>query len=255
MMPEVIMGYSQDWYPKVEPVIPRVYHEYINESAKENLYTMEDLGADKAYYVTHPETYKIFTYGGARANIVFKGADKTLLIPGSKTKNTVTSVVNLINTGKDKAFVRVHLAIPDALDDALPSFEAKYNMLHFNGEESSLVTGEWNWSTSLDKPSGEFVKDNNWNFYQTVIGSKKYNVYVVTYETVLEPGKQTKTSAMFQVYLDGKANANDLKKVWDILKTNEWDIKVAAEVVPAGENTDPYEAFKLAPAVGTVKVF
>ena len=253
--PSVVMGYSQNWYPKVEPVIPRVYHEYINDSAKENMYTMEELGADKAYFVSKPDTYKVFTYGGARVELICEGPEKAELLPGTMTENNIEKRVSVKNIGEKDAYVRVHIAIPKILDDNVPTFNAMYNMLHFNTKKEELATGKWNFSTSMDRPNQNYAASGKWNFYVENIDGEEYAVYVGTYETPLKTD-EIAVDAIYQAYLDAKAVADDLVQVYKVLNSNEWEIKVAVEAVAVTEeDTDCLAAFDKVSPVGKKYVF
>ena len=168
-------------------------------------------------------------------------------------KNNITRRVAVTNTCNEPVFVRVHLAIPRCLDDALPEFNASYNMLHFNFRTEDIAKGMWNWSTSMDRESGKAVKNNNWNYYTEIIDGEEYGVYVVTYESPLAVGTTTE-DVIHQVYLDSKATEEDLQKIFDILRTNEWDVLVAVESTEVGEYKDPFEAFEFK-QVGTYDPF
>lgn len=250
---EATSGYGKDWYPKIEPTIPRVYHEYIKDDNKDNLYSAEELGKNNAFFVLNPDKYKKLCYMGTSVNSIIEGPIKAELLPGSNKENTVARRVAVENTCEEAVFVRVHLAIPKCLDDALPTFNASYNMLHFNFKTEDIATGKWNWSTSMDRPSGKPVNGSNWNYYHEVIDGEEYNVYVVTYESPLAPGAITE-NVIHQVYLDAKMVEEDLQKVFDIFRTNEWDILVAVESTEVGEYETPFEAFAFKP-VGSYDPF
>lgn len=250
---EATSGYGPGWYPPIEPVIPRVYHEYIKDDNKDNLYSSEELGKNVAYFVLNPDKYKELCYKGTVIEYIIEGPEKAELIPGSNKENNIQRKVTVKNIGDEAAYVRVHLAIPACLDDALPEFNASLNLLHFNFPKENLATGMWNWSTSMDRESGKAVKNNNWNYYKEIIDGEEYNVYVATYESPLQPDDTT-VEVINQVYLDAKAVDADLQVVFDILRTNEWDILVAVESTEVGEFADPYTAFE-AKVVGSYDPF
>lgn len=250
---EATSGYGKDWYPKIEPTIPRVYHEYIKDDNKDNLYSAEELGKNNAFFVLNPDKYKKLCYMGTSVNSIIEGPIKAELLPGSNKENNIERRVAVTNTCQEPVFVRVHLAIPRCLDDALPEFNAMYNMLHFNFRNEDIAKGMWNWSTSMDRPDGKAVNNNNWNYYTEIIDGEEYGVYVVTYESPLAPGATTE-DVIHQVYLDAKAESEDLQKIFDILRTNEWDILVAVESTEVGEYKDPFTAFEFK-AVGSYDPF
>lgn len=251
-------GYTNDWYPPIEPVIPRVYHEYAPESLLEHVYTEEQLDRDDAYFTAQPDTYKVHNYAGAAAKLVQTPIQKALLLPGSKTENQVANLVYVKNMGYKPIFVRIHLAIPAALDDADPTFDARSNMLHFNANpETGLATGAFSWSKKANdgRAAGAFIGSSGWNFYNINLDGIKYNVYVATLETALESGK-TSPDVINQCYLDAKATKEDLKKVFDMIKTNKWDIRVAVEaVVDINAVGDPFELFDSISPVGAHDLF
>ena len=256
MSNKVIMGYGENWYPKTEPVIPRVYHEYLKDSDKANIYTAKELDIEFAYFACNPENYDVFNGAGTNVKLNLEKINKVKLVPRVGGTNNTTDVVktapSITNLDEDPTYVRLHIAIPACLDDALPTFNASYNMLHFNSKkDEALITGTWNWSTSMDRESGKYVKDNNWNYYPATIDGIDYNVYIATYETALEKDQITE-DAIFQVYLDEKAAKEDIQQIFDILNSDTWEIKYAVEAVKAEEYADPFAAFD---AAGKSKVF
>lgn len=149
--------------------------------------------------------------------------------------NAIEKEVYVENTGSEKTYVRVHIAIPQILDDGAETFDASANILHFNYSPESVEDGKWNWSKTVDGTTGE-----NWNYYEVAIDEITYNVYVVTYETILEKGDVT-IDAMSQVYMDSKVTNEDITKLKETLGDN-WKIYVAAEAGQADGFTDAYTA-------------
>ena len=224
-------GYTNDWYPPIEPVIPRVYHEYVHETLLEQVYSEAQLDHGEAYFTAQPDTYRVHNYGKAAAKLIQEPIQKAKLIPGSKTENQIPNLVYVKNMGYKPIYVRVHLAIPAALDDADPTFDARYNMLHFNANaETGLAAGAFSWAKKGNdgRQPGQFIGSSGWNFYTIKLDGIDYNVYVATLETILESGK-TSPDVIHQCYLDAKATESDIKKVWEKLRTNKWDIRIAVE--------------------------
>lgn len=149
--------------------------------------------------------------------------------------NAVEKEVYIENTGTEEAYVRVHIAIPAILDDGADTFDASANILHFNYDKASVREGLWNWKTE---------DGTTWNYYTCEIGGVAYNVYVVTYETALDPGFST-VDAISQVYLDSAVTNEDLDRLDEILG-DEWYIYVGAEAVQADGYTDAYSALNTA---------
>ena len=242
-------GYDQDYYPKLEPVIPAVYHKYLNEEALSHLYTEEEIQNlfNKAYFVSNPDAFPANGYDGAICQYVDKCQSGQLLIPGSKTTNQVIKSMRVRNLGKEKAWVRLFIAIPSILDDAQPTFDASKNVLHFNADPNKgLAEGQWNYGKAMDRPAGAFVGPSGWNFYSTTINGIAYNVYVATLETALMPGELS-SEAVFQVYLDAECTKDDIIKINKTFGTDKWQMYAAAEAVTAAgideESEDTEDAF------------
>ena len=69
---------------------------------------------------------------------------------------------------QEDAYVRVHIAIPNILDNGDPSFDAGKNVLHFNYDADSIGEGKWDWSKSTGAPY-----EGDWNYYETTIDGIK----------------------------------------------------------------------------------
>lgn len=138
-------------------------------------------------------------------------------------KNAVTKKVTVENTGSKDAYVRVHIAIPQILDDGADTFDASANLLHFNYAPDSIGKDKWDWS----KVAKDDKYEGDWNYYETQIEGITYNVYVVTHEAAVAAGAET-GEAIHQVYLDAGATNEDVKKATDVLGAN-WQILVVAE--------------------------
>ena len=149
------------------------------------------------------------------------------------------------NLGKERAWVRLFIAIPSILDDAQPTFDASKNVLHFNTEAAKgLAEGQWNYGKAMDRSAGKYVGPSGWNFYTTTINGIAHNVYVATLETALEPGQLT-SEAVYQVYLDAECTKDDIVKINKTFGTDKWQLYAAAEAVTAtaDENEDAFAAF------------
>lgn len=155
-------------------------------------------------------------------------------------KNGIEKEVYVKNTGSEDAYVRVHIAIPQILDDGADTFDASANVLHFNYAKESIGEGKWDWSKTAD----DNKYTDNWNYYTTQINGVWYNVYVVTYTGKLSAGYAT-VDAISQVYLDSKTSNEDITAIKQILG-NEWKIAVVAEGTQAEGFTNAYEALNTA---------
>lgn len=164
------------------------------------------VGASLAYFTDTDTATNAFTVGNVKIALreVFD-PDTAVLVPGKD----INKDVFVKNTGAQDAYVRVHIAIPSALDDGDPSFNAAHNFLHFNFTNESVVSGQWSWIPEMTDGNG--YRGNgvgNWNFYTQSIGGVDYNVYVVTYRSVLAGGAETATQALDKVYLDKSVDAS-----------------------------------------------
>lgn len=156
-------------------------------------------GASLAYFTAEDTADNIFTMKGIKIELIEDFEQGSELIPGLD----INKDVFVKNTGTSDAYVRVHIAIPAALDDGDPSFAAYNNFLHWNFTMDSVADGQWSWLPEMSEGIG--YKGNgvgNWNYYTAEIDGIEYAVYVVTYRTVLAAGEQTATQALDKVYVD-----------------------------------------------------
>ena len=203
-------------------------------------------GASLAYLTDTDAEDNVFTVGNVKIDLT-ENFDESLahLIPATGSaqagtlENGITKEVFVTNTGSEKAYVRVHIAVPAILDDGNPSFDAGKNVLHFNYDDTNIGEGKWDWSNATGAPY-----EGNWNFYTTKINNIDYNVYVVTHEKELAKDEKT-VSAMSQVYLDSKVTNEDIDRISETLKDG-WHIYVAAEGVQQKGFTDAYAALNAA---------
>lgn len=203
------------------------------------------VGASLAYFTDTDAQKNTFTTGNVAIDLwedfgSNSGIEKLIPATGSAQQGTLKNGVNkevyVGNTGSEDAYVRVHIAIPQILDNGADTFDAGKNVLHFNYAPDSVGEGKWDWSKAADDNKYE----GNWNHYETKINSIKYNVYVVTYTSVLEPTEVT-GEAITQVYLDSKVTNEDITKIKETLGDN-WYIYVAAEGCQVDGFENAYEA-------------
>lgn len=201
------------------------------------------VGASLAYFTDKDAKDNVFTTGKVDISLEENFAQNSKLLPSTGSaqkgtlKNGVTKEIQVKNeNGSEDAFVRVHIAIPQILDNGDSTFDAGQNILHFNYESASIGEGKWDWSKTTGAPY-----EGNWNYYETTIGNIKYNVYVVTYGTALKAGQTTPEKAMHQVYLDYKVTNADIEKINETLGAN-WEIKVVAEGCQSDGFDDAYAA-------------
>lgn len=205
------------------------------------------VGVTMAYFMDDDAQVNTFTTGNVAIDLWEDFGDNDAtgieeLIPSvgsaqdGTLKNGIEKEVYVKNTGSEDAYVRVHIAIPQILDNGSPSFDAGQNVLHFNYDKDSIGADKWDWSKAVD--DGKYEGD--WNFYTTQIGGKWYNVYVVTYGTALKTNEET-VDAMHQVYLDKKVTNADITKIKGTLG-EEWKIYVVAEGTQAAGFDNAYQA-------------
>ncbi|MDU5106875.1 TasA family protein [Clostridium sp.] len=204
------------------------------------------IGGTMAYFTDTDSEDNVFTTGNVDIELVENFEQNSKLIPATGSaqngtlENGVTKEVSVKNVGTEDAYVRVHIAIPNVLDNGDPTFDASNNVLHFNYATDSIGVGKWDWSNSTGAPY-----EGNWNYYEKNIDGIDYNVYVVTYESKLATGVETPEKAMHQVYLDSKVTNDDITKMKEVLG-DEWEIKVVAEGTQAAGFDDAYEALNTA---------
>ena len=198
-------------------------------------------GASLAYLTDTDAEDNVFTVGNVQIDLTEDFTQNSKLLPATGSAqdgtlvNGVKKEVFVTNTGSEDAYVRVHIAIPEALDSGSPIFDPSQNILHFNFAKDSIGANKWNWSKSLGSPY-----DANWNYYTPMINDIKYGVYVVTYEKALTPEEKT-VSAMSQVYLDPSVANEDITELCNELG-NEWHMYVVAEGVQAAGFANAYDA-------------
>lgn len=209
------------------------------------------VGGSLAYFTDTDAKDNTFTTGNVKIELIENFGDndpttpeKLLPATGSAQEGTlengITKEVTVKNTGSEDAYVRVHIAIPNVLDNGSDTFDAGKNVLHFNFAKDSIGEGKWDWSKTSGTPY-----DDDWNYYETSINNVKYNVYVVTYGTALKTGEVTPEKAMHQVYLDSKVTNADVEKINETLDKN-WKILVVAEGTQAAGFEDAYSALNTA---------
>ena len=172
------------------------------------------------------------------------GIEELIPATGSAQNGTlkigIENEVYVKNTGSEDAYVRVHIAIPQILDDGADTFNAAANVLHFNYADESIGEGKWDWSKAYD--DGKYVGD--WNYYTTEVAGIWYNVYVVTYTGKLSTGYAT-VDAIHQVYLDSQTTNEDITAIKQVLG-EQWKILVVAEGTQAEGFANAYEALNTA---------
>lgn len=194
-------------------------------------------GISLAYLTDDDAAENVFTIGKIDITLNDEFVQKSLLMPGVDVSKKVS-----VSVAEDSqpAYVRVHIAIPQILDT--PN-NAGANILHFNMSKASFADGLWSWDKTGENnyPGNE----GDWNFYTVKIDNIWYNVYVVTYESVLTAGQTTAENAIHKVYMDKGVTSDQLVALNEALN-GDWTIKVVAEGVQAASFTNAYEALNAA---------
>ena len=205
------------------------------------------IGGTMAYFTDIDRKDNVFTTGNVKIELVeIFDEENSKLIPATGSaqngtlKNGITKEVSVKNTGSEDAYVRVHIAIPQVLDNGDPTFNAGENVLHFNYDKNSIGEGKWDWSKATGTPY-----EGDWNYYEQIIDNIKYNVYVVTYASELPGGEETDEKAMNQGYLDSKVTNEDIEDIKTTLG-EKWKIKVVAEGTQVAGFSDAYTALNTA---------
>ena len=217
-------------------------------------------GATLAYFTAEDSADNVFTMKGIQVEINEDfDPENAELLPGLDINKDVW----VTNTGTTDAYVRVHIAIPAALDDGDPPFNASNNFLHFNFTEDSVQPGQWSWTPEMNEDVGYRGNgEGNWNYYTATIDGIDYGVYVVTYRTALAAGEQTATTALDKVYVDKSVECvwNAEKECYEYTDTKgniitpdrfadangNIKIKVFAEAAQTATFTDAYDALNTA---------
>lgn len=201
------------------------------------------VGGTLAYFTDTDEATNVFTTGNVEIDLqeVFD-PETAKLMPGIDIQKEVT----VQNTGSEAAYVRVHIAFPAILDSGTPELAAYKNTLHWNFSKESVQEGQWSQLQNSEQV-GPNANYPNWpgnggtyNTYTAEIDGIKYNVYVLTYETVLASRETTATNAIEKVYLDTKVTNEDMTEILDEL--GQIKVLVYAEGGQQAGFTDPYEA-------------
>ena len=196
---------------------------FTDTDTKTNVFTVGNVDITLEETFDPEEAHLIPATGSAQAGTLENGIEKQVWVTN--------------NSGSDDAYVRVHIAIPAILDDGDPTYNASANTLHFNYPDNSVSATEWNWKKSADS--------TEWNAYKETIDNIEYNVYVVTYQSILEGGESTATKAMHQVYLDSKTTNEQIASINSVLGTN-WKIHVFAEGAQADGFANAFDALNTA---------
>ena len=174
-----------------------------------------------AYFTDTDKETNTFTVGGVTIDLIEKqrNAEGTALVPFEQNKNLmpivgsaqgeqktvdgvklptaknyVDKIISIQNTGVSKAYVRVFVAVPTALQNGQTPNAPRYDVLHWNFNGDSCAEGQW---------TDEIVVAN-----PTVINGVEYKIYSRTYTTALAANEVTATPAYIGFYLDKTVDMN-----------------------------------------------
>ena len=226
------------------------------------------IGGTLAYFTATDTEENTFTVGGVQIDLIEqqrgeKDGEKTLVpfedekvlmpIVGSAqgeqevvggvklptAKNYVDKIISIKNTGKSKAYVRVFVAVPTALQNGQTPNAPRYDVLHWNFNGDSCAEGQW---------TDEIVVAN-----PTVINEIEYKIYSRTYKTALDAEETTATPAYIGFYLDKTVDKNATgqwtvdwgngPEVIDYILDNGVKIPVFAQAVQAAGFVNAEAAF------------
>lgn len=174
-------------------------------------------GASLAYLTDTDDADNVFEVGNVQIELVEQQRnengeleafedDKTLMpIVGSAqgekdgyglptAKNYVDKIVNVKNTGKSDAYVRVIVAVPAGLDNSTDAM----SVIHWNVGNRFSPDKQY-----VDGYTNPGYADIEWKFVEEItIDGVAYNTYCFTYTKALAAGKTTDCAAITGFYLD-----------------------------------------------------
>ncbi len=188
-----------------------------------------------------------------------------------KCENYIDKIVTVENIGKEDAYVRTLIAIPNYTYDGLDENNASTNVLHWNGyslgdkqNPATSIPGTdkdvdnmWSWGKAPADPNEEYTADmawpgngGGWNLVEDVtIGDQEYTVYIITHLTALAPGEITAPN-MIGLYLDSNVDFDGTDYTINGQKINGFDgsveILVASQAVQADGFSDAWTALDAA---------
>ena len=206
-----------------------------------------------AYFTDKDAQTNTFTVGNVKIDLFEDfNTDNLPLVPAvgkidengyAMFENKIEKEVYVQNTGAEKAYVRVHIAVPMTKDDQGKTI-APINLLW---SEFTCHQGQWNWGTELsanDKPEGLINSGHKMNMYNVQIGDIWYCVYVGTYETALDPEEIT-LDAIDTVYMPPEITQEDIAYFDE--HADGWNkVYVVAEAVQTEGFDDAFTALNTA---------
>ena len=173
---------------------------YFTDTDKEtNTFTVGDVKIDLIEQQRNDNSTKLvpFEQNKNLMPIVGSAQGEQETVDGVKlptAKNYVDKIISIKNTGVSKAYVRVFVAVPTALQNGQTPNAPRYDVLHWNFNGDSCADGQW---------TDEIVVAN-----PIVIDGVEYKIYSRTYTTALDANEVTATPAYIGFYLDKTVDMN-----------------------------------------------
>lgn len=191
-------------------------------------------GATLSFFTDQDSAVNTFCMGNVDIQLVenFDPDEARNIVPG----RNVNKDVFVTNTGSNDAYVRVHIAVPVAMDNG--------NFLHLDFTEESVAEGKWRWNS--EPAASRYL-------YAAEIDGTAYHVYVATYGTALKSGEMTEeviTNVCLDQGVDGNVHADGTVTYTDgrgneitMEPADTFDIPVYAQAVQAEGFEDAEAAF------------
>ena len=175
-----------------------------------------------AYFTDKDAQTNTFTVGNVKIDLFedFNTANLPLVPAVGKIdengyamfENKIEKEVYVENTGAEKAYVRVQIAVPMIENENIVANDGWQAPIRLGWSEFTCHQGQWNWGKELaanDKPEGLINSGHQMNMYNVKIDGVWYCVYVGTYETALDPTQVT-LDAIDTVYMPPEITQEDI---------------------------------------------
>lgn len=213
-----------------------------------------------AYFTDKDAQTNTFTVGNVKIDLFedFNTANLPLVPAVGKIdengyamfENKIEKEVYVENTGAEKAYVRVQIAVPMINNETIGENGEAIGWqapIRLGWSEFTCHQGQWNWGTELaanDKPEGLINSGHQMNMYNVKIDGVWYCVYVGTYETALDPEEIT-LDAIDTVYMPPEITQEDIA-YFDEHAPGWNNVYVVAEAVQIDGFDDAFTALNTA---------
>ena len=220
------------------------------------------IGGTLAYFTDTKEATNTFTVGNVKIQLIEQQTSENglvefkqnkALVPGTSSKNAVSKIVTVKNTGVNDAWVWVELRIPTALLDnpTIGKYDESKNALHYNSygyfnseyypnyAASPIADGVLDAQGSPVTENSVAVADGLWNDF-VVVGFEDDGATTVLRSSMVKtlPSGKVSLPALRQVYMDWRIDVDDngdfiLPNGTKYSKDGSWKIKVNAYAIQA----------------------